>query len=186
MLVPLRRLALALTLCFSVLVGASACAADTRSAAQDTNGVAAPSPRPTTEERKLAKTRFVVDAGLAAGATYEWIWKPHKAGKFKKGHPGRTMALVKASLAGAFAYNRLKAAVANAKADPALSRALAPLIGGIDGLKNLPHDFHRHDNADRTVNSYQDVMDKVKNAGALNGATVHNRIPSAHQLMSYN
>ena len=53
--------------------------------------------------------------------------KPYKAGKFKKGAKGRTFALVKAGLAGAFTYNRLKAATENAKGDPLLSKAVAPL-----------------------------------------------------------
>lgn len=184
--IPLRRLALAFALCFSLLVGATACSGGTesRSTAADVNGVAAPHPRPTTEERRLAKTRFVVDAGLAAGATYEWIVKPYKEGKFRKHHRGRTMALVKAGLGGAFAYNRLKAAVRNAQADPALSKALAPLTAGIDGLKNLPHEFHRRDSADKTVNSYQDVIRKVKNAGSSAGAQVDDRVPSSEELMS--
>ncbi|MEU0374693.1 hypothetical protein ABZ070_31690 [Streptomyces sp. NPDC006283] len=184
MLVPIRRVALAFALCCSLLVGTTAYA-DSRSNPQDTtNAVAQPSPSPTEEERKLAKTRFAVDAGLAAGATYEWIVKPFKAGKFKKGHHGRTMALVKAGLAGAFAYNRLKAAVANAEADPALSKALAPLTASIEGLKNLPHEFHKRDSADSTVNSYQDVINKVKAAGTSAGAQVQNQVPSPQQLMS--
>lgn len=182
MYIPLRRLALTIALCCSLLVGASACT-ESRSAA-DIKGVSAPSPRPTTEERKLAKTRFAVDAGLAAGATYEFIVKPFKEGKFKKGHRGRTMALVKASLAGAFAYNRLNAAAANAQADPALSKALAPLTASIEGLKNLPHDFHKRDSADRTVNNYQDVIRKVKGAGSSAGAKVQDQVPSPRQLMS--
>ncbi|OEJ22581.1 hypothetical protein [Streptomyces subrutilus] len=183
MLVPIRRLALAFALCCALVVGTTAYA-DSRSASQHALGVSQPSPTPTEEERKLAKTRFAVDAGLAAGATYEWIVKPFKAGKFKKGHHGRTMALVKAGLAGAFAYNRLKAAVANAEADPALSKALAPLTAGIEGLKNLPHEFHRSDSPDATVNSYQDAITKVKDAGASAGAPVQDQVPSPQQLMS--
>lgn len=183
MLVPIRRFALAFALCGSLLVGPVAYA-DSRSAPQDTSSVTTPSPSPTTEERKLAKTRFAVDASLAAGATYEWIVKPYREGKFKKGHHGRTMALVKAGLAGAFAYNRLKAAVANAEADPALSKALAPLTEGIEGLKNLPHEFHKRDSADSTVNSYQDVINKVKDAGSSAGAEVKEQVPSPQQLLS--
>ncbi|MEU2433003.1 hypothetical protein ABZ611_26535 [Streptomyces sp. NPDC007861] len=185
MLVPIRRLALAFTLCCALVAGPTAFA-DSRSASQDTRTASqpSPSPSPTEEERRLAKTRFVVDAGLAAGATYEWIVKPFKAGKFAKGHHGRTMALVKAGLAGAFAYNRLKAAVADAEADPALSKALAPLTASIEDLKDLPHEFHKSDSPDATVNSYQDVVAKVKAAGASAGAQVQDQVPSPQQLMS--
>jgi hypothetical protein len=76
------------------------------------------SPTSSVAKQKLAKTRFVANAGLAAGATYQWIVKPYRNGKFKKGANGRTVALVKAGLAGTFAYNRLKHAMNNAKGDP--------------------------------------------------------------------
>ncbi|MER7665422.1 hypothetical protein [Streptomyces sp. NPDC096193] len=183
MIVPIRRLAVTFALCCALVFGTTAYAAS-RSAPQDARAVAQPTPSPTTEERKLAKTRFAVDAGLAAGATYEWIVKPFKAGKLKKGHHGRTMALVKAGLAGAFAYNRLKAAARNAQADPALSKALAPLTAAIEGLKNLPHEFHKSDSPDATVNNYQNVINKVKGAGASSGAPVQNQVPSPNQLLS--
>jgi hypothetical protein len=182
MSVAIRRLTLALTLCCALLVGTTAYA-DGRNTPQKSDMVAAPTPSPSVEERKLAKTRFVADAALAAGATYHWIVKPYKEGKFKKHHPGRTMAIGKAGLAGAFAYNRLKAAVHNAEADPALSKALAPLFASIEALKELPHKLHGN-SAGSAVNNYDDVISKVKDAGSSAGAEVKDQVPSASQLMS--
>ncbi|GGU77507.1 hypothetical protein GCM10010260_07360 [Streptomyces filipinensis] len=188
--VPIRRLCVALTLCCALLAGSTACGsgekAGEKSSTKDTTAVqavpAAGTPTPTTsaERRKFAKTRFVLDAGLAAGATYQWIVKPWKAGKFKKGAKGRKTALVKAGLAGAFAYNRLKAAQKNAQGDPTLAKALAPLTAGIEALKNLPSKLRQGDTG--AASAFDDVINNVKNAGASAGAPVKNQVPSASQL----
>ncbi|WP_019067184.1 hypothetical protein [Streptomyces hokutonensis] len=185
--VPIRRLFVALTLCCALLAGATACGSATEDATQNTAAVVAaaaatPSPSTTAERQKLAKTRFVANAGLAAGATYQWIVKPWKAGKFKKGASGRRFALVKAGLAGAFAYNRLKAAKKNAQGDPTLSKALAPLTAGIDSLKDLPSKLRKGDSTDATASSFDDIINKVKDAGKSAGAEVTEKVPSAGQL----
>ncbi|WP_405879459.1 hypothetical protein OG762_12895 [Streptomyces sp. NBC_01136] len=182
--VPIRRLIVALTLSCALLAGATACGGD--GGTQDTAAVVAtattPSSTSSMEKQKLSKTRFVANAGLAAGATYQWIVKPWKAGKFKKGAQGRKRALVKAGVAGAFAYNRLKAAGRNAQGDPALSKAIAPLTAGIEALKNLPSKLRKGDATDATVGSYDDIINKVKDAGKSAGAPVKDQVPSAGQL----
>ncbi|RPE44358.1 hypothetical protein EDD90_7596 [Streptomyces sp. Ag109_O5-1] len=183
--VPIRRLVVALTLCCALVAGVTACGGSTQSKSIDTGIVAAPvadTPSPTTpaERQKLAKARFVANAGLAAGATYQWIVKPWKAGKFKKGAHGRTFTLIKAAAAGGFAYNRLKAAKRNAEGDPLLSKAIAPLSAGIDSLKSLPAKLRSGDG--NAAGAFDDVINKVKDAGQSAGAPVHNQVPSAHQL----
>jgi hypothetical protein len=178
---PIRALAVTLALCSTLFVGAAACGSG--SPAQQAAAyiaVATPSPSTPAERQKFAKTRFVTNAGLAAGATYQWIVKPWKAGSFKKGAKGRTAALVKAGLAGTFAYNRLKAAQRNAQGDPALSKALAPLGAGIDALKNLPARLRGGDES--AASAFNDVINKVKSAGKSAGAPVGNQVPTARQL----
>jgi hypothetical protein len=176
----------ALTLSCALLAGSTACGSGEQTPAKDTAAAqavpaaATPSPTTSAERQKFAKTRFVANAGLAAGATYQWIVKPWKAGKFKKGAHGRKAALAKAGLAGAFTYNRLKAAVHNAQGDPALSKALAPLNSAIDGLKNLPAKLRGGDSG--AAGSFQDTVGKVKGAGASAGAPVKDQVPSASQL----
>ncbi|MEU7066101.1 hypothetical protein [Streptomyces sp. NPDC046161] len=160
---------------FAEAEGAAA-AADARAAAAE------PTPSTSAERQKFAKTRFVVNAGLAAGATYQWIIKPYKAGTFKKGAKGRTFALVKAGLAGAFAYNRLKAAVDNAKGDPLLSKAVAPLTSGIESLKGLGSKLRKGDASDADVSNFQNVIGGVKDAGKSAGAPVKDQVPSLSQL----
>ncbi len=175
--VSVRRAGVSLTLCCTLLVGATACGGDDK----DTEA-AAPSASSSAERQKFAKTRFVANAGLAAGATYQWIVKPFRAGKFKKGADGRRIALVKAGLAGAFTYNRLKAATKNAQGDPALAKAVAPLTAGIDALKDLPSKLRKGESTDSIVNSFDGVIDSVKDAGKGAGAEVKDKVPSAGEL----
>ncbi|GGJ11875.1 hypothetical protein [Streptomyces brasiliensis] len=185
MSVPIGRLVVALTLCCALLAGGTtACASGETTGRDSAAVVAAPTPSPSTsaEKQKLAKTRFVLNAGLAAGATYQWIVKPWKAGKFKKGAHGRRRALVKAGLAGAFTYNRLKAALRNAQGDPLLSKAVAPLTSGIDALKDLPKKLRKGDSTDSVAGSFDDIINNVKDAGKSAGVDVKNKVPSTSQL----
>lgn len=102
--------------------------------------------------------------------------------KFKKGAKGRTFALIKAGLAGAFAYNRLKAAADNAKGDPLLSKAIAPLTAGIESLKGLGTKLRKGQAGDGDISSFDSVIDGVKDAGKSAGATVTDQVPSVSQL----
>ncbi|MFI6003979.1 hypothetical protein ACIA98_26860 [Streptomyces sp. NPDC051366] len=165
-------------------LAAQVLAAEAVAAQEVTDEVPAAEPTPSTsaEKQKFSKARFVANAGLAAGATYQWIIKPYRAGKFKKGAKGRTFALIKAGLAGAFAYNRLKAAADNAKGDPLLSKAVAPLTAGIASLKGLGSKLRKGDAGDADIGSFEDVINGVKDAGKSAGATVTDKVPSAGQL----
>ncbi|MET8130359.1 hypothetical protein ABZV67_24520 [Streptomyces sp. NPDC005065] len=179
--VPLRRLFVALLLSCAVLVSATACGNDSGTGT-GASASASPSGTASAERQKLAKTRFVANAGLAAGATYQWIIKPYRAGKFKKGADGRTFALVKAGLAGGFAYNRLKAAAENAKGDPLLSKAVAPLTAGIESLKGLGTKLRNGQAGAGDVGAFEDVITNIKDAGKSAGAEVKDKVPSASQL----
>ncbi|MFB7467193.1 hypothetical protein [Streptomyces sp. NPDC056224] len=206
--VRIRRALTAVVLSTALLAGATACGSDgggagSRSeelsaasmgelaalaaaepAAVEADELAAPTPSPSTsaEKQKFAKARFVANAGLAAGATYQWIIKPYRAGKFKKGAKGRTFALIKAGLAGAFAYNRLKAAADNAKGDPLLSKALVPLTAGIESLKGLGSKLRKGQAGDGDIASFDNVISGVKDAGKSAGAEVTDQVPSVSQL----
>ncbi|MFD8979051.1 hypothetical protein [Streptomyces sp. NPDC059564] len=203
--VRFRRALTAVVLSTALLAGATACgggdqgrqeeissaaaaelavlvAAEPAAAEEDELAAATPSPSTPAEKQKFAKTRFVANAGLAAGATYQWIIKPYQAGKFKKGAKGRTFALIKAGLAGAFAYNRLKAAAENAKGDPLLSKAIGPLTAGIESLKGLGSKLRKGQAGDADISSFQNVINGVKEAGQNAGATVTDKVPSLSQL----
>ncbi|GAA1905138.1 hypothetical protein GCM10009837_30900 [Streptomyces durmitorensis] len=171
-----RRSLVAPVLCGALLAGTTGCGGD------DADAASAPSASSSAEKQKFAKTRFVANAGIAAGATYQWIVKPFRAGKFKKGADGRKFALIKAGLAGTLAYNRLKAATKNAQGDPTLAKAVAPLTAGIDALKGLPSKLRKGDSTDSVVNSFDDVINSVKDAGNSAGAEVKDKVPSAGEL----
>ncbi|MEV5610399.1 hypothetical protein [Streptomyces sp. NPDC052225] len=175
---PVRRLVVAVLMCGALLAGTTACGGG------DEDAVSSPSSSSSAERQKFAKTRFVANAGLAAGATYQWIVKPWRAGTFKKGADGRKFALIKAGVAGAFTYNRLKAAVKNAEGDPTLSKAVAPLAAGIESLKDLPSKLRKGDGVDGVAGSFDDIINSVKDAGKSAGAEVTNKVPSASQLTS--
>ncbi|MGW7462654.1 hypothetical protein [Streptomyces sp. NPDC054797] len=161
---------------------AALAAAEPAAAEADERAAVTPSPSTSAERQKFAKTRFVANAGLAAGATYQWIVKPYREGKFKKGAKGRTFALIKAGLAGAFAYNRLKAAANNAKGDPLLSKAMGPLTAGIDSLKGLGSKLRKGDAGDADISNFDNVIKGVKEAGRNSGAEVVDKVPSASEL----
>ncbi|MET9529292.1 MULTISPECIES: hypothetical protein [unclassified Streptomyces] len=178
---PLRRSVVAVVLSGALLAGGTACSGDsTKDTASSSSASSSASPTSSAEKQKLAKTRFVANAGLAAGATYQWIVKPYKKGKFKKGADGRTFTLIKAGLAGTFAYNRLKAALNNAKGDPLLARAVAPLSAGVASLKSLPGKLRKGDGG--AAGSFDSVLNSVKDAGRSAGAEVKNKVPSTGQL----
>ncbi|MGW3585242.1 hypothetical protein ACWDM8_28400 [Streptomyces rubiginosohelvolus] len=185
--VPLGRTLAALLLSCALVAGATACgdSDDTSGGnAASASAVASPSVSvsASAEKQRLAKTRFVANAGLAAGATYQWIVKPYRAGTFKKGAEGRRLALVKAGLAGGFAYNRLKAASENAKGDPLLSKAVAPLTAGIESLKGLGTKLRKGEAGEGDVGAFESVIDSIKNAGKGAGAEVKDKVPSTSQL----
>ncbi|MFE7599915.1 hypothetical protein [Streptomyces sp. NPDC057494] len=169
----------ALLLSCTLLLTTAACNDDDKTSASSSS---TPTASASFEQQKLAKTRFVANAGLAAGATYQWIVKPYREGKFKKGADGRTFALVKAGLAGAFTYNRLKAALNNAKGDPLLSKAVAPLTAGIESLKELGTKLRKGEVGDADVGVFESVINSVKEAGKSAGAEVKDQIPSTSQL----
>lgn len=176
----LRRLLVALLMSCAVLVSTTACG-DSDSG-DTTSSAATPSGSASAERQKLAKTRFVANAGLAAGATYQWIVKPYRAGMFKKGADGRTFAVVKAGLAGAFAYNRLKAAANNAKGDPLLAKAVAPLTAGIESLGGMATRLRKGEAGDGDIGAFENVINDIKDAGKSAGAEVKDKVPSTAQL----
>jgi hypothetical protein len=93
-----------------------------------------PAAATTTSTTKFAKTKFVLHAGLAFGAFHRWIYKPAKAGTLR--HPFQhPLTAAKAALAAAFVYHELKLALADAQANPTLSKLVAP----ITALQNKIH-----------------------------------------------
>jgi hypothetical protein len=89
---------------------------------------------PTDNTKSFAKTRFVADVGLAFGTFHHWIWKPYRAGTFKKGADGRTFALVKAVGAAALVTHLIGNAADNVKASPGLCNAIGQPMAKLNDL----------------------------------------------------
>ncbi|GAA3489732.1 hypothetical protein GCM10018987_38150 [Streptomyces cremeus] len=182
---PARRALVAVPLTCALVMPLAACDDKDKNASPanaTASGNPSASPSGEFEKQKLSKTRFVANASLAAGAAYQWIVKPYRAGTFKSGADGRKFALVKAGLAGAFTYNRLKAAVNNAKGDPLLSKAVAPLSEGIESLKGLSSKLAAGTAGAGEVGLFEKVIGNVKDAGKGAGAEVTDKVPSAGEL----
>jgi hypothetical protein len=120
----------------AVLVCLSLAIAGCGSSSSSSAGQAPAGSGGTTSTTKFAKTKFVLHAGLAFGAFHRWIYKPAKAGELS--HPlEHKLTTLKAALAAAFVYHELKLALADAQADPTLSKLVAP----ITALQNKFHDL---------------------------------------------
>ena len=116
----------------------------------------------------LAKTKFVLHAGLAFGAFHRWIYKPFKAGYFA--HPlSHKVTLIKAGLATAFVVHELKLALHDAQADPTLSKLVAPITaiqnklnGAASSIKSGKVDASTLDSANSTISS---ITSQAQSAG---------------------
>lgn len=124
----MRRIALvlaALMLAFTV----SACGKE----AAPTNTAASFS-CPTENTKAFPKVRLAADLGIAFGSFHHWIWKPYKAGSFKKGAHHRLIALGKAAIAGGVAAHYISNAADNVKADPTLCNAIGKQMAELSDL----------------------------------------------------
>ena len=113
----------ALTVILLVALLACAGCGSSKSATSGAGGTAATQPH-----TSLAKTKFVLHAGLAFGAFHRYIYKPFKAGKLRGGLFHNVGAKAKAAAAAAFAYHEVKLALADARSSKLLSTLLAPVL----------------------------------------------------------
>lgn len=117
----------------------AASGASSHVAGTSTSAVPAAAKCPTSNTRSFAKTRFVTDVGLTVGTFHHWIWKPYKAGTFRKGAHGRLKAIVKGVGVAALDLKLMNNAKKNVEANPTLCKVLAtPIenaVGALGGLK---------------------------------------------------
>lgn len=107
----------------SASTGTATAAASATAAANDNGDVNMTCPEKNTIS--FAKTKFVTHAALGTGAFRHWVYKPFKAGSFAKGSKGRVMTFVKAGAAALFVKRELRLTSEDAKASPALCKAIA-------------------------------------------------------------
>jgi hypothetical protein len=132
----------------------------------------------TTSTVKLAKTKFVLHAGLAFGAFHRWIYKPAKAGELS--HPlSHKLTTLKAALAAAFVYHELKLALADAQADPTLSKLVAPVTALQDKLHSLVGSVKSGGATAGDVSGLDSAISSIKGEAASAGQPITEQTPSS-------
>jgi hypothetical protein len=149
------------------------------SSKSSTTSVASGTPATTaTNSVKLAKTKFVLHAGLAFGVFHHFIYKPLKAGDLKNPLSHKA-ALVKAGFAAAVVYHEVKLALADAKADPTLSKLVAPLTALEAKLKGLPSSVKNGTVSTSDLNSTNTTIASLKQQAASSGQSITEQVPSS-------
>ncbi len=138
---------------------------------------AATSTASTTATTHLAKTKFVLHAGLAFGAFHRWIYKPAKAGELS--HPlEHKFTTVKAALAAVFVYHELKLALADAQASPTLSKLVAPITDLQNKLHGLTGSVKSGGASAGNVDGIDSTISSIKSQAAAAGQTITEQTPA--------
>ena len=122
---------LALTLTLMLAFGAAGCGSSRPASSNGTN----------TPHVHFAKTKFLLHAGLAFGAFHRYIYKPYKAGSFTP-TSSHKLAIVKAGVAGLFAYHEIKIALTDAQSSSTLSKLVSPITALEGKLDSLGSGLH--------------------------------------------
>jgi hypothetical protein len=164
--------AVALTGC-----GNSSSSSSAASAPAATGTAPAASGTSTTSTTKFAKTKFVLHAGLAFGAFHRWIYKPAKAGTLT--HPFKhPVTAGKAALAAAFVYHELKLALADAQADPTLSKLVSPITALQNKIQGLGSSVKSGGASAADASGVDSLISQVKDQAASAGQSITEQEPA--------
>lgn len=119
----------------------------------------------------FAKTKFLLHAGVAAGAFYRYIYNPYRAGTFKSGAPGRKAALVKAAATTVLVVHELKVASRDAQCDGAALKKLASPLGSVLGAVGSLKAIEAGSGLG-AIGAAAAAFDKLKTASAGAGAAI--------------
>lgn len=150
----------------------------TSSSSSSASAPAAAGTSSTTGQIKLAKTKFVLHAGLAFGAFHRWIYKPAKAGTLR--HPfEHPLTAAKAALAGAFVYHELKLALADAQSDPTLSKLVAPITALQNKIHGVADSVKSSGVSSGDAGGLDSAISSIKGDASSAGATINEQTPSS-------
>ncbi|MBV9309201.1 MAG: hypothetical protein JOZ73_00105 [Solirubrobacterales bacterium] len=166
------RRTIAVALVLTLLAFVAGCGSKSSSSS---NSSAASQPTSTTNKTHLAKTKFVLHAGLAFGAFHRYIYKPFKRGAFSGGLAHHKAAVAKAALAAAFAYHETRLALNAARSSKVLSTALKPLLALQTSLSNLRNGFHRGNVNAATIQSANGDTSTVSKVSASKGQPIQDQ-----------
>jgi hypothetical protein len=132
--------------------------------------------------KHIAKTRFLLHAGLAIGAFRHFVYVPFKAGKFKSGAPGRIKSMAVAGVAALFAYHELKVAKGFAETDKTLCKLVAPIDELTAKLSSLGSGLKSGKLDEAGINSAAQNVASVKGSATKLGTPITERAPPSSAL----
>jgi hypothetical protein len=131
----------------------------------------------------LPTAKFLLHAGLAFGAFHRYIYKPFRAGALTSGGLFKhKLALLRAGLAGLFAYHELKLALADARASPILSKLLTPVNVLAAKLAALGSSLKSGHVDSSSLQSANTGVSGLVSQAKQNGVSISDQIPGATQL----
>jgi hypothetical protein len=131
----------------------------------------------------LPTAKFVLHAGLAFGAFHHYIYKPFRAGTLLGGGLFRhKLALLKAGLAGLFAYHELKLALADAKASRILSKLLSPVTALAAKLAALGSSLKSGHVDSSSLGSANAGVSGIVSQAKQNGVSISDQVPGSAAL----
>lgn len=173
---PVRGRIATLALIVVLALGVSACGSSSSTSGSAGGGA-------TTTHTSLPKTKFILHAGLAFGAFHHFIYKPYKAGKLTGGGIfSHKLNLVKAGLAGLFAYHEVKLALVDAQSSPLLTKLLSPLTALSNKLQSLGSALKGGSVDGAAIEGANTQAAVTSAASQAAGATITDATPSASQL----
>jgi hypothetical protein len=175
-----RRFTLLLALgCCVAVLGVTGCGSSSSSSSALSPSVSTAST--STGATHLAKTKFLIHAGLGFGAFHRWIYRPVKAGYLK--HPfSHKLALIKAGLASLFVYHELKLAAQDVRSSKLLSALFSPLTAAADKVKSLKSSLTGGTTNGSDVEGLNSQLGQIANTAAAHGQSITESVPSASQL----
>jgi hypothetical protein len=170
----LKRAPCLVAVALVAVLALSGCGSSSSTGSSAAAGSSAPTATSTTH---LAKTKFVLHAGLAFGAFHRWIYKPAKAGQLS--HPlEHKLTTVKAALAAVFVYHELGLALKDAQADPTLSKLVAPITDLQNKLHGLAGSVKSGGASAGDVQGLDGVISSVKQQASSSGHTITEQTPA--------
>ena len=163
-----------------LLLAVASCGSSSSSSSASSAAGSAPSggATSTTSTTRFAKTKFVLHAALAFGAFHRWIYKPAKAGTLR--HPfEHPLTAAKAALAAAFVYHELKLALADAQADPTLSKLVAPITALQDKFHSLSGSAKSSGVSASDAGGLDGAVSSIKSQAASAGQAITEQTPSS-------
>jgi hypothetical protein len=129
--------------------------------------------------KKLAKTRFLLHAGLGIGAFRHYVYTPFKAGKFNSGTKGRVKAMAIAGAAALFTLHQLKVAKGFAESDKTLCKLVAPIDKLTASLPSLGSGLKSGKLDSGGINSTATNVASLKGSATKLGAPITERVPAS-------